>query len=435
PGHQSVRLEGAKDQCAGRVEVWKDRMWGTVCDDRFDLREANVVCAQLGCGTALKVTGQNGLFPPGSGPIHLDELNCTGNEQNLWFCPGVQENSDCGHKEDAGMRCLKSSPLSVSGHEDQCAGRVEVWKDGKWGTVCDDRWDLNNGDVVCDQLDCGIALRVTGQNGLFPPGSGPIHLDELNCTGNEQNLWFCPGVQENSDSKLTAPSPLCSVRLEGAKDQCAGRVEVWKDRMWGTVCDDRFDLREANVVCAQLGCGTALKVTGQNGLFPPGSGPIHLDELNCTGNEQNLWFCPGVQENSDCGHKEDAGVVCSGQSDGSVRLEGAKDQCAGRVEVWKDRMWGTVCDDRFDLREANVVCAQLGCGTALKVTGQNGLFPPGSGPIHLDELNCTGNEQNLWFCPGVQENSDCGHKEDAGVVCSGEPEPGESRSRPAAGRR
>uniref|UniRef100_A0A3B3WKA9 SRCR domain-containing protein n=1 Tax=Poecilia mexicana TaxID=48701 RepID=A0A3B3WKA9_9TELE len=316
-GHQSVRLEGHEDQCAGRVEVWKDGNWGTVCDDRWDLREAKVVCAQLGCGTALRVTGQNGLFPPGSGPIHLDELNCTGNEQNLWFCPGVQENSDCGHKEDAGVVC--------SGQSD----------------------------------------------GVHP----------------------------------------ASVRLEGHEDQCAGRVEVWKDGNWGTVCDDRWDLREAKVVCAQLGCGTALRVTGQNGLFPPGSGPIHLDELNCTGNEQNLWFCPGVQENSDCGHKEDAGVVCSGHQ--SVRLEGHEDQCAGRVEVWKDGNWGTVCDDRWDLREAKVVCAQLGCGTALRVTGQNGLFPPGSGPIHLDELNCTGNEQNLWFCPGVQENSDCGHKEDA----------------------
>ncbi|XP_014879242.1 scavenger receptor cysteine-rich domain-containing protein SCART1-like isoform X1 [Poecilia latipinna] len=110
-GHQSVRLEGHEDQCAGRVEVWKDGNWGTVCDDRWDLREAKVVCAQLGCGTALRVTGQNGLFPPGSGPIHLDELNCTGNEQNLWFCPGVQENSDCGHKEDAGVVCSESKAL------------------------------------------------------------------------------------------------------------------------------------------------------------------------------------------------------------------------------------------------------------------------------------------------------------------------------------
>ncbi|XP_032437787.1 T-cell differentiation antigen CD6-like isoform X9 [Xiphophorus hellerii] len=264
---------------------------------------------------------------------------------------------------------------------------------------------------ICQDLKCG---RVHIMKEIVAPQDSKCFQD---CRYQDRHLRSC--LETFTAGCNVTTEVVCghqSVRLKGAKDQCAGRVEVWKDRMWGTVCDDRFDLREANVVCAQLGCGTALKVTGQNGLFPPGSGPIHLDELNCTGNEQNLWFCPGVQENSDCGHKEDAGVVCSGHQ--SVRLKGAKDQCAGRVEVWKDRMWGTVCDDRFDLREANVVCAQLGCGTALKVTGQNGLFPPGSGPIHLDELNCTGNEQNLWFCPGVQENSDCGHKEDAGVVCS-----------------
>ncbi|XP_054911103.1 scavenger receptor cysteine-rich type 1 protein M130-like isoform X2 [Poeciliopsis prolifica] len=132
-----------------------------------------------------------------------------------------------------------------------------------------------------------------------------------------QLSWLCPVLLDVfTPDPLTTETPEefdChhSVRLKGHGDQCAGRVEVWKDGTWGTVCDDRFDLREANVVCSQLGCGGALRVTGQNGLFPPGSGPIHLDELNCTGNEQNLWFCPGVQEKSDCGHKEDAGVVCS----------------------------------------------------------------------------------------------------------------------------
>lgn len=105
-----------------------------------------------------------------------------------------------------------------------------------------------------------------------------------------------------------------TARLAGGPDRCAGRVEVWRDGEWGTVCDDQWDLRDANVVCAQLGCGYALNVTGQDGLFHPGRGRIHLDELDCDGNEQNLWACPASKEESDCGHKEDAGVVCSGQT-------------------------------------------------------------------------------------------------------------------------
>ncbi|XP_032437781.1 T-cell differentiation antigen CD6-like isoform X4 [Xiphophorus hellerii] len=159
---------------------------------------------------------------------------------------------------------------------------------------------------ICQDLKCG---RVYAVNKFNLPPKDKCFQD---CVYQNQRLQSCS--ETFTPGCIVISEVVCghqSVRLKGAKDQCAGRVEVWKDRMWGTVCDDRFDLREANVVCAQLGCGTALKVTGQNGLFPPGSGPIHLDELNCTGNEQNLWFCPGVQENSDCGHKEDAGVVCS----------------------------------------------------------------------------------------------------------------------------
>lgn len=106
-----------------------------------------------------------------------------------------------------------------------------------------------------------------------------------------------------------------AVRLAGGEHRCAGRVELWREgQQWGTVCDDEWDLRDADVVCAQLGCGYALSVTGQDGAFPQGKDPIYLDELKCTGKEENLWQCPASDESHDCGHKEDAGVVCSGNS-------------------------------------------------------------------------------------------------------------------------
>ncbi len=37
-------------------------------------------------------------------------------------------------------------------------GRVEVCNSNAWGTVCDDGWELNDGNVVCAQLGYGTGI-------------------------------------------------------------------------------------------------------------------------------------------------------------------------------------------------------------------------------------------------------------------------------------
>lgn len=78
---------------------------GTVCDDDFTDAAAGVVCQQLGLGSSGTAVGR-AAFGPGSGPIWLDGVRCTGAEVRLQGCPhGPWNASDCSHEEDVGVRC------------------------------------------------------------------------------------------------------------------------------------------------------------------------------------------------------------------------------------------------------------------------------------------------------------------------------------------
>lgn len=71
-----------------------------------------------------------------------------------------------------------------------CQGTVQVFHDGRWGTVCHNSWDIADGLVLCRELGCGgNAEPLT--NAHFGTGEGPIWMDSLRCSGDESNLRNC----------------------------------------------------------------------------------------------------------------------------------------------------------------------------------------------------------------------------------------------------
>ena len=101
----AVRLAGGFDNATGRVEVYYNGIWGTVCDRGWDIDDAHVVCTQLGFRYATSAY-QSTRYGQGTGPILLHNVSCFGYESSLFSCrhDGVG-NKECGHSEDASVRC------------------------------------------------------------------------------------------------------------------------------------------------------------------------------------------------------------------------------------------------------------------------------------------------------------------------------------------
>ena len=199
----------------------------------------------------------------------------------------------------------------------------------------------------------------------------------------------------------------------------------------------------ADVVCSQLGfdygtistsaCGS---YGGSNVCGAAGS-PVVMANLNCDGGELGVGDCAFSPPDASCqDHTRDSIVFCgfNGKSEsaaeGSLRLissGGAPSiDGSGRLEIYRNGLWGPVCSSGFTLGSANVACKAMGFAGAKSSTGASRCFKSdgenfcGTVAPLLSEVACAGQEVDLLSCP--HDDGDdvfCAPEESVLLTCAG----------------
>ncbi|XP_032523492.2 lysyl oxidase homolog 2B [Danaus plexippus] len=229
------------------------------------------------------------------------------------------------------------------------------------------------------------------------------------------------------------------IKLVGGSNKYEGNVYIYHAGRWGAVCDDSWDAAAATVVCGIFNKSGAATHGGQ---FGETEEKFWMDDTVCEGDEKSLTECVfSGWGSSDCESNEVAGVICDDKIKNSIpikieeeekikihevvdvrtvslRLVGGRSSREGRVEIYYNGVWGSICPDGWTIFEAAAVCRHLALGFAEQAL-QTDYF--GNSAIILSGVACEGNESNLFmckhrnfgqtYCPG-----DIGHV--AAVVCT-----------------
>lgn len=467
----SLRLVSENNKTGdGVLEITYKGTSGAICPDGWDDKDARVVCKEFGFqhGTArIRSKSVSGI----DGPYLTTNVDCNGTENLLGQCKltpfGEVNNCQPGetYKQVAGVRCYNFD-VQLFPNPENPYGAVVFNPTGGSRLLCSDGFDQNSATVVCKQLGFRFGLSACcsafGPVELDPRVELRFTTDTIGCNGTEQHLSECTYSNEAGDKQCTksvtvgnecqqfckaSPGEPCNKhyskytrcswsRYAGVvcSNEARGITSVSADPIVkinyfthdGYVCTEDFTDKDANVVCKTIGFqyGIAFKASSL--------GVMHeikwLRGLGCTGTESSVNECNhhewGQTEN--CQWDSVAAAICSnnqGDLDVKIRVVDGREQntpddtsISGRVEIFLNGQWGTICGQYLNRTEAIVLCRQLGYQGGKRLPA--GSYGPGTGHVILSGIDCEGNEASIRDCVwyGYSENT-CEHSLDAAITC------------------
>ena len=405
-----LRLTGnSSNPFEGLVEVRFKGEWHTVCDNKFELPDARVICRELGYGEPISFGNQR--YRLGTGKILVDDLECTGNEESFLDCPQKRWfSSDCSHAEDVDITC--SGPP---------AGSTVL---GKCVTECGAGLFLTTHNT-CELCSRECAACVTSPEECTACRD-PYFLNASSCSTS------CPdGMYASATTRSCqhCDSSRGCRTCEDQPDRCLSCIppKIQKGTKCVSSCGSGM-YRDGHVCVADCG----LMRYGNSS-----SGECHACPLNCYSCELGE---TGLVECRMCvlGFVLDAQKNCvktcpSGYFAAPVNVSTfgvrpilrlsivGRSKFSGRLEILHDGVWGSICDDYWSNTNAKVACAQMLLGPPRKsyYNRRQSFREMNISKIWLDDVHCYGDEENLSDCKHRGWSShNCGHHEDVHLECS-----------------
>ncbi|XP_071958691.1 neurotrypsin-like [Antedon mediterranea] len=260
--HYIPALFGGPGADEGNLQIHISNEERPVCSDNIGWTEANIACREMGYIGVESVLEPTEWISYGTEMFSINY--CHGDEYTIMECDNNWFTTVCTSMRAPNIKCVIATLPS---------------------------WAQDEAD--CDNSDC--------QNGGFCVDHDP--WDGL-------YVCICPSGLEGHacDQPTSYHSTYLDIRLVDGYSAESGRVEVYYNGEWATVCDDGWSMTNSEIVCRQLGYSGAHYYYTSHGNE---HSTILLDGVECNGYESNLAECyHSGFGNHDCSHSEDIAVEC-----------------------------------------------------------------------------------------------------------------------------